>query len=1129
MSIKQTVQFRQIFMLLLWGAAFAILSPPRVCAQALSGSIVGDISDTSHAAIPQASVTIRDLQTNETRTAVTNESGSFTFLALPPSNYEVKVTKDGFRTAVRSGVSVTVNTVSRADIQLELGAVSETVTVSADAAQLQTDTADVHVAINADTLENLPVAPGRNYQSTFVMLPGFTPPSSQVSIPGNPTRALLFYVNGTSTEGVVTRIDGASSTNIWRPNAVAYIPALESIEAVNAVTSSFTAENGLAGGAVINLQIKSGTNAVHGSAFEYYDGNALEARAFFLPPGQQNGKLVENQFGGTLGGPILKNKLFYFGSYEGTYWHALAGGIFSIPTPAMIAGDLSGSTTPIYDPMTGTSTGTGRTVFPGNQIPLSRMPAPVQLILPFWPSPNIPGGASQNNYYGTGPFFLDRNTVDSKVNWIVSPKLTTYVRYSYLHFNTFNGTTFGNQFGGAPLPPIGGQAGPAFGDTTSVTASATYVASPTLVFDTYFGYTRAQGNSQQPELNQNIGLNVLKIPGTNGTRWFEGGWPEFTIADFAAFGAPDAIQPNLLNDPAYEWVFNVGWTHGAHSIRFGTTLLRQDLNELQAQFMGGGTAFAPSGGFSFAVGETSAPGASTSQYNAFASFLLGAVDSLGRNYLSPQDNTCPTCLDGSGYTLRSWQYAAYVQDQWQVNPKLTVTYGVRWEYYPMPTRANRGIELYDFGTNTVEICGYNLLPKNCGISFSKRLFEPRLGVAYRLSDSLVLRAGYGLTNDPYNLLRPFRVNYPLMTALVITAPNTYTPASYLQNGIPAAVAPSYGNGIVSIPGNTSADTIIPDQFKRGYIQSWNLTVQKRFGHGWTGEAGYVATRAVGELGYFNRNAGTVGGGIASEPLDILYGRTANTAQITGLGTYKFDSLQARLQHHFAGGYQLGVNYTLGKSLGTAGNDNGDGTPLVEAPGYYNLNYSRTDIDHRNNVEIEGTVELPFGHNKKFANGRVGSLLFGGWRINALLSLYNGAPFNVTAPGTSLNAPGSTQRADQVLPTVALLGGVGPGQYYYNPNAFAQVTQVRFGSAGFYVLDSPPTRLLNTGLFREFRLKEKISLQFRAEATNTTNTPSFAAPNGTVGSSAFMTITATQGTGREGVDQRLLRVGLRLGF
>jgi outer membrane receptor protein involved in Fe transport len=956
----------------------------------------------------------------------------------------------------------------------------------------------------------------------FVMLPGFQPPASQVSIPGNPTRALLFNVNGTNGEGVVTRIDGASSTNIWRPNAVAYIPALEAIESVNVVTAAFTAENGLAGGAVIHVQVKSGTNALHGSAFEYYDGNALEARSFFLPSSQGNAKLVENQFGGTLGGPIVKDKLFYFGSYEGYLWHSLGYGTVSIPTPAMIAGNLSASPTPIYDPFSGNSDGTGRTVFPNGQIPLSRMPYAVQQILPLWPSPTYNNG-DQNNYYATGPFYLDRHTVDTKVNWNATPKLSTFLRYSYMHFSTENGQTFGDALGGAPLPPVGGQGGTATGHTTSITGAATYIVSPTVVLDTYFGYTRAVADSRQPDLNEDIGLNVLRLPGTNGTRWFEGGWPQITIANFAAIGAPTNYQPNLLSDPEYEEVFNVGWIHGSHSVRFGGSIFRQDLNELQAQFTSGagGTVYGAQGGFGFAVGETSTPGAKTSEYNAFASFLVGAVDSVGTSYLAPDAS--------NGYTLRSWQYGAYVQDQWQATPKLTVNYGLRWEYFPFPTRANRGVELYDFGNNEMDICGYDLLPKNCGISMSKKLFTPRAGIAYRVSDRLVIRAGYGMANDPYNLLRPFRVNYPEMITLIFNGPNGYVPASSFQSGIPPVVEPSWGNGIIPIPGAIAVNTIIPDQFKRGYVQSWNFTTQTKLGHGWTAQAGYVGTRAVDQLANVDRNAGTVGGGIASEPLNILYGRTAYTNQITGLGTYKYDALQSRLQRNFASGYQVGVNYTFSKAMGVAGNDNGDGAPLIQAPGYNFLNYARTDLDHTHNMEIESVAELPFGRTKMFAKTGIASKLLGGWRVNGLLSLYSGAPFNVTAPGTSVNAPGSTQRADQILPNVAEPGGIGTGHPYYNPNAFAQVTQVRFGTAGWLVLDSPGTHVLNLSVFREFFIHEKFSLQFRAESFNTTNHPSFAAPSGSAGTSAFMIITATQGTGREGIDQRMLRFGLRLGF
>ena len=225
----------------------------------------------------------------------------------------------------------------------------------------------------------------------------------------------------------------------------------------------------------------------------------------------------------------------------------------------------------------------------------------------------------------------------------------------------------------------------------------------------------------------------------------------------------------------------------------------------------------------------------------------------------------------------------------------------------MPTRADRGVELYDFSTNKMLVCGYRDAPRDCGVNMSKRLFVPRVGLAYRLTDTLVVRAGYGITNDPYNLLRPFRLNYPELINLNISAPNGFAPATRLSDGIPPPVLPNLGNGIIPIPGDVAVNTIINGQFKRGYIQSWNFTVQKQLRHGWTGEAGYVATRSVGQLAFYDRNsAGWVGGGVASQPLNILYGRTVRTAQVTGLGTYKYDSLQTRLERRFHGGFQMGV-------------------------------------------------------------------------------------------------------------------------------------------------------------------------------------------------------------------------------
>jgi hypothetical protein len=690
-----------------------------------------------------------------------------------------------------------------------------------------------------------------------------------------------------------------------------------------------------------------------------------------------------------------------------------------------------------------------------------------------------------------------------------------YGRYSYLNFETANRQFFGPELGGAPI--AGGQAGFATGHSTSTTIAGTYVAQPTFVVDTYFGYTRMQADSRQPRLDEKVGQDILGLPGTNGPRWFEGGWPQFNIANFTLVGAPNAFQPNILNDPQFQYVANANWTKGTHNIRFGTDLYRQNLNQTQPEFFG--AFFGAAGGFSFAPGQTSLRnGPATSEYNSFASFLLGATNTLGRIYQVPDM-----------FTTRTGLYSAYVRDQWQVSRKLTFSYGVRWEYFPMPTRADRGVELYDFSNNTMRVCGVGEVPKDCGASMSKTLFVPRAGLAYRISDTFVMRAGYGITNDPYNLARPLRVNYPVTVTLNLNAPNSFAPASALSDGIPIIPTPDLGNGIIPIDGNIAVNTIIPNQFKRGYIQSWNFSLQKQIANGWIGEAAYVATRATGQLAYFDRNIGTVNGGNASKPLARLYSRNARTAQITGLGTYKYDSLQTRLERRFAAGYQVGVAYTFSKNMGIAGNENGDGSPAIGIPEYYFLNRSRTVLDRTHNFQLNGIAELPFGRGKQWATSGLAAALFGGWQVNGILSAYSGPPFSVTAPATSLNAPGNTQRADLVKQDVARLGGVGRGQKYYDTTAFAEVNEPRFGTAGFNLLDSPGTFNTDLSVFRRFQVTERVSVQFRAEAFNATNTPHFTAPNGTVNSSAFMEVSGVRGTGREGIDERLFRFGLRIGF
>ncbi len=467
----------------------------------------------------------------------------------------------------------------------------------------------------------------------------------------------------------------------------------------------------------------------------------------------------------------------------------------------------------------------------------------------------------------------------------------------------------------------------------------------------------------------------------------------------------------------------------------------------------------------------------------------------------------------------------------------------------MPRREDRGIERYDFATNTMMVCGVGGVPDDCGVKLSKKLFSPRLGIAWRVNDSFVVRTGYGITYDPISLARTFRTNYPMLLAFNIVPANSAAPAGKIKDGIPPSPPPDISSGTVAVPGNVNVLTL-GDSFRRPYIQSWNLVLERNLGWGFTGSAGYIATRTIAQSGQINVNAGRIGGGTASQPLNQQFGRVASTNLQNGLFNSHYDSLQASLKKRFSNGVQMDVAYTWSKAIGmaTLGADN-DGALAIHEPGFIHLNRGLLGIDRRHNFQFTGAWELPFGRGQRWgSDNRVVSALTGGWQLSWLFGAFSGTPFTVSASGTSLNSPGNSQRADQVKSEVEKLGGFGSGTPYYDPTAFMPVTDIRYGTAAFNSLISPGAVNLDMGLFREFSITEGIKLQFRVEAFNATNTPHLGVPGGNASApsrdangnillnanglprlNGFMEITGTRQYGREGIDERLFRFGLRLSF
>ena len=1081
-------------------------------AQVLYGSIVGNVTDASGAAVPGAIVKVAQIATNETREAKTNEVGLYTLATVPAGTYNVSITKDGFRDFLAQNIEVRINTAVRVDAELAVGSRSERLEVTAQRAVLQTDRADVQQDVTSRELVNLP-QPTRTYQGLLALVPGVHPPAAQSGGTNDPIRSMSLEANGTSQTGTDVRIEGVSAVNPWVQFFSTTVPSIEAIETVNVVTGASQADQTLVGGAAINIQMKSGTNQFHGSVYEYHQDNSLKARPFFLPPNERKPKNINNDLGGTLGGPIIRNRLFFFASYEGEFTRSVAGLFGTVPTAAMLSGDFSQTGTTIYDPNTGNPDGTGKHPFEGNKIPRTQISSVVQKLLPLVPAPNTGQfGANANNFYGNLPSHYNLQKIDSKIDLNATERLRIAGRINDDPYSETQVPIFGPVLGTSmdALYPVADQHGNIF----AFTGSATFVKSPAFVIDTSWGFTRSLQILVPTDGDVKYGSERLGIPGVNLSPLpAGGGLPQFNISGYTGYGYSYPYLRYL--DPVFQYSGNATWVKGRHNTKFGVNISQQHMNHNEVY----PDAFSFSGGVTALNG-----GPQINQFNAYADFLLGLPSSWQNAYQMFGESK-----------LRTWQHALYVQDTWQASKKLTLTYGTAWEYFPVPTHGDYGLELYNPDTNVYQVCGYGNIPKDCGISVSKTLFAPKVGFAYRPAENWVIRGGYALSPEQINMARDGIYNYPETLGYSASQVNPFVPVGNLSNGVPTLPPPDLSHGVIPIPAGIGFQTD-PLNFHRGFVQSYNVTVQEQFEQ-WLMQAGYVGTLTLHQHSRYNINYGQVGGGVPSQRLYQLNGQTNAVYEILPYEHFHYDSLQARLQRRFSNGIQFQAVYTFSKWIGICCSTYGDSEPNIPIPEYFNLNYALEPGDRTHVFNMAGVAELPFGRGKRFVQSGISAALLGGWQLNGILTMYSGTPFSVSANGTSLNAPGSVQRADLVKSSVAMLGDVGG---YFDPLAFAPVTQARFGTAGYDLLRGPGTVNLDASLFRSFRLKERWSLQFRAESFNFTNTPHFSNPGANVSSmqlnsdgtikslNGYTQITGVSATSRL-VDERYFRFGLKLLF
>jgi hypothetical protein len=1109
--------------------------------QVLYGSIVGTIEDPSGLVVPGATLTLTNTQTGATRQVQSDEQGRYSIPTVAAGRYELRVVAAGFRPAVHGSIEVTINTVARHDFRLEVGATTEAVTVQGSTVVLQTTKSDVRAEIHSAAITSLPLPAYRNYQSLINLVPGATPAAFQNAVVDTPGRALTTNINGTARNNNNTLTDGAVNINIWLPHHVAYVSPVESIDNVNISTGSFDAEQGMAGGAAITVTTKSGTNDIHGTGFWFHNNQHLMSGPYFRAANFVKPLTIFNQAGGTVGGPIKKDKLFYFFSFERTWERTGNSGNFSVAPQDFRDGDFSRwiNYARVYDPASSTTVA-GRQMFPGNIIPKARFHPIFQKIYSGVPLPNQVSPTDPNNlggnYGASGILRLDRNNYDVKGNYQVNPQLMVWSSYSRMDSPVQGRYVFGDLGG-----PVLGTDG--FGDTTTqlVRAGYTWVVTPRFFIDGVFGLMRFDQFVGIPGGGTNVGLDVWGIPGTNGGRQYAndtryGGVPPVAGFGFSNVGVAATWAPLERHERTYTFQGNFTKIHGSHEFRFGFEPRRLVLDHWQPE------TGQPRGAINFGSGATNITGQTAREPNSYASALLGLVSSYSKSiqYLLMRN--------------REPQYAVFFRDNWRVNRSLTLNLGLRYEYFPLIHRVDRGIERWDPYTNIVTLGGVGNVPRNNGITVSKKLFAPRVGFAYRAGENWVIRSGYGITWDPLPFSRPLRGLYP--ATLTGSWGSGDVAAQFrdtgfgwfntLDRGIPDVPIPDISTGVLTLPNNVDMGPRSPwgGLLHRGYIQSWNFTVERKLPMEIVANVGYVGTKTVHQLIDRNINNAGLGSSLnlqANLPLAQLYGRTIGANMWDGIGDGRYHSLQASLNKNVSHGLFLKGAYTWSKTLNMADDDGWTPLAFTNWEPEFRRNYAPAGYDRRHMFTMAWVYDIPVGRGQKYAMRGVGDTVLGGWKVAGIFSLYTGTPFTVSGSGNAARCVGCAVTAVQLSPARKIDTERGPGKPYFDPESFRDPLFFNGGNApymqgtmGRSALYGPGFWRLDPQISKVFTITERVKTEFRAEAQNVTNTPRWNNPNSGSASlqlnpdgsirnlNNFMTITGAS-------SNRVFRFGLRTTF